>query len=418
MSRRRADADQEFGSDSFLDIIANIVGILIILIVVAGIKVARQPVATSEVVTDAPADQTLADESAVVFAANDSNADVDQPQRDDAAGDPGGELPAEVAVAIDTLSEPAVPKVQVDQSAEELDAEIGRLTLYLRDLESDAETAEVQMAALSNQLKSTADEQNASDQLRDHLQQKSDQLLDIEDQIADARTQLASYRGSIRATTERQEYVAEALRGIGLETRKLKEVIQQAEEDDGKADRILHRLAPVGRAVTDDELHFRLSGGRVAHIPLDGLLQRMKEQVADRRHIVMRYQRYEGVAGPVGGFSMRYTVRREMMAPLQALQYGQNAFRLSVARWSIHPAETLQAETVAAAVQLGSRFRQIVEAAEQDTTVTIWVYGADFEHFAALRQLIHRLNLRVAARPLPDGTPIAGSPSGSRSASQ
>ena len=38
MSRRRSSGDQEFGSDSFLDIIANIVGILIILIVVAGLR--------------------------------------------------------------------------------------------------------------------------------------------------------------------------------------------------------------------------------------------------------------------------------------------------------------------------------------------------------------------------------------------
>ena len=43
MSRRKSTGDQEFGSDSFLDIIANIVGILIILIVVAGLRVAQQP---------------------------------------------------------------------------------------------------------------------------------------------------------------------------------------------------------------------------------------------------------------------------------------------------------------------------------------------------------------------------------------
>jgi hypothetical protein len=63
MSRRGTDAEQEFGSDSFLDIIANIVGILIILIVVAGVKVARQG---DDVVTDhstpTPQTQPLTDE--------------------------------------------------------------------------------------------------------------------------------------------------------------------------------------------------------------------------------------------------------------------------------------------------------------------------------------------------------------------
>ncbi len=45
MARSRS-GDLDFGSDSFLDIIANIVGILIILIVIAGLRVARTPVAT------------------------------------------------------------------------------------------------------------------------------------------------------------------------------------------------------------------------------------------------------------------------------------------------------------------------------------------------------------------------------------
>ena len=44
MARRRNSDDIEFGSDSFLDIVANIVGILIILIVVAGIKAGAAPV--------------------------------------------------------------------------------------------------------------------------------------------------------------------------------------------------------------------------------------------------------------------------------------------------------------------------------------------------------------------------------------
>lgn len=43
MPRERND-DIEFGSDSFLDVVANIVGILIILIVVAGIKAGATPV--------------------------------------------------------------------------------------------------------------------------------------------------------------------------------------------------------------------------------------------------------------------------------------------------------------------------------------------------------------------------------------
>ena len=45
--KRHGNTDPEFCSDSFLDIIANIVGILIILVVIAGVKVARQPAEAS-----------------------------------------------------------------------------------------------------------------------------------------------------------------------------------------------------------------------------------------------------------------------------------------------------------------------------------------------------------------------------------
>ena len=42
MSRRR-EFEIMFGSDSFLDVVANIVGILIILIVIAGVRVSQAP---------------------------------------------------------------------------------------------------------------------------------------------------------------------------------------------------------------------------------------------------------------------------------------------------------------------------------------------------------------------------------------
>ncbi len=43
MSRKIRDSDAGFGSDSFLDLIANMVGILIILVVVVGIRVKQMP---------------------------------------------------------------------------------------------------------------------------------------------------------------------------------------------------------------------------------------------------------------------------------------------------------------------------------------------------------------------------------------
>ncbi|HTI51217.1 MAG TPA: hypothetical protein VL475_09705 [Planctomycetaceae bacterium] len=56
MSRKHS-SHAEFGSDSFLDVLANMVGILIVLIVIAGIRVARGPVPTA---SDATAEDASA----------------------------------------------------------------------------------------------------------------------------------------------------------------------------------------------------------------------------------------------------------------------------------------------------------------------------------------------------------------------
>ena len=53
MGRRSQAPELAFGSDSFLDVICNIVGILIILIVIVAVKVERQPVAQAEAAAQA-----------------------------------------------------------------------------------------------------------------------------------------------------------------------------------------------------------------------------------------------------------------------------------------------------------------------------------------------------------------------------
>ena len=51
----------------------------------------------------------------------------------------------------------------------------------------------------------------------------------------------------------------------------------------------------------------------------------------------------------------------------------------------------------------------------QQTTVTIWVYPDSFDDFRTLKAELFKLGYLTAARPLPAGHPIGGSPDGSRS---
>lgn len=444
MSRRKQNGDQEFGSDSFLDIIANIVGILIILIVIAGMKVARQPAeilnnTAQAVLVETPLPEGTISSAEAVLPVPESPVvthqdDTSTPEfsTDDSVAATVAELPNPFAAfesdTATTTTEDALRSrlptdgLHDDGESTALNQQIDSLTLDVENVGLEIDASQDRLAELMQQLETRAAASGFSDSrvagLIDEQKAVLNQIEAIEQQLGVGEKQSEGFQTTLTSLADRQQYITQALKQVSHETRRLQEVLNETEDNDVSEDRLQHRISPVSRDATSDELHFQLAGGKVAHIPLEQLLDRLKDQVSQRRNIVQKFYRSEGIVGPVGGFRMNYIVERQAVAPLQSLQYGGNAFRITVSRWTILPAETLEAETVDAAVKIGSRFRQVVESAEPNTVLTIWLYPDDFSKFGALRELAHRFNLRVAARPLPPGTPIAGSPSGSRSASQ
>lgn len=446
MSRRKQNGEQEFGSDSFLDIIANIVGILIILIVIAGMKVARQPAVTANPVEEkiATIQESLDAAEPVLPELQDVVTQTDELPEDafdfdsvpvaDGLSESLEETPTNPFASLDIPDLADIPEVAefqppdeatmdgLSDEADELNQQIDSLTLQLENVRLEFAESEQRLDSLMQQLS----QKEASDQFLQSrhagIAEESDRirtsLSSLETLLIEGDNQTRTVEATLTKLTDRQEYVTGALRQVAQETRQLKEVLEETARVEEGLDRLQHRISPVSKDATDGELHFRLADGKVAHIPLERLLERLKDQVGQRRSVVQKFYRSEGLVGPVGGFRMNYIVERKAVAPLQALQYGQNAFQIQVSRWTIVPAETLAAEPVEAALKLGSRFRQVIESAPPNTVLTIWLYPDDFSSFGKLRELGHRLNLRVAARPLPDGTPIAGSPNGSRSSSQ
>lgn len=410
MTRRMA-ADQEFGSDSFLDIIANIVGILIILIVVAGVKVARQPPDTEDRNIDA-----------TVTAENDSTQTrlATVAETPELQSIPASEAvdPEPIIVQNDVAQDARQWELQIEQLQQQIDTL--RLTIdhdakQVARTEADLGKARKRLAQ-SVQQRTVMTERN--NEVADETELVNGHLSVLSKKLVAASTLTEQVNAQLAVSTRQQKDLLDRLKEIGYETRKLNDVLRETDREESNGPRIQHRLSPVGKTVEDDEIHIRVSHGRVAWLPLEPLLERLKAQVSARRGTVMRFNRYEGLVGPIGGFRMNYLVERTSLPPLQALQYGQNAYRVSVSRWTIVPSEDFTSESIPEALRLGSRLRQILESAAPDTTVTIWIYEDDFQYFPPLREFAHRLNLRVAARPLPVGTPISGSPGGSRSTSQ
>lgn len=391
MSRRAQRAELEFGSDSFLDVVCNIVGILIILIVVVGVRLQRQPL---------PADPKLAEQIAAAAAAAEA-------------------LTAKQNAAVQTAGQ---NQLSLQNNLASLETDERQLQQELQNITADSQAAQQETAGVRAKLTAQQTQRDTQGRREQKLAAERNataaRVASLQNSLKLSEQKHSELEAALRRTLDTEKQTQQKNRTVAVETLQLTEQLTAAQQQTQPADRLNHRLSPVTKPVESDDVHFRVDGGKVSIIPLQDLLDRLKDQVLARRSTIMRFNQFEGVVGPVGGYSMKYTVEKEGGSALESLQTGDLRVRVSVSKWQLQAEESLLQESVADALRPGSRFRQQLETCPPDSVVTIWVYENSFEQFAAIRELAHGLRLRVAARPLPDGTPIVGSPNGSRSSAQ
>jgi len=365
MSRRNIDSDPSFGSDSFLDIVANIVGILIILIVVAGVKVSHAPLPEpAQTAKTAPAPAPL--ERAPQVAAIRTSPAPGQPPR---------------------------PAVIVTPSAR-LQEQVHALTDELSRLNAGRETTETEARNLADRISITRQQ---LDRLKATVQAESKALDGLKRTSAQHRTALGRFRLRLRQVQVEQT---------------------RADRQSPPVTTIRHKLTPVSHTVTGDEVHFRLKAGRVARVPIKALVARLKAQVQRQKSWLVKYHRHEGRVGPVRGFEMNYVVQRQQLSVIDELRSGGGMVRISVSKWRIVETNEVREETAGEALRPASDFVQTLAGAARKSTLTFWVYPDSFALYRKLARVAHDEDFTVAARPLPSGVPIAGSPHGSRSSGQ
>ncbi len=171
--------------------------------------------------------------------------------------------------------------------------------------------------------------------------------------------------------------------------------------------------SPVAKKSDGEEFHFEIRGDRVSFIDLERLLDKVKTDARVKIRLSNGIKPAAGTVGPVGAFDMTYEVQR--------VDDGSNArmgnFGLSA--WEIVPSFANRGETFQDAMRPASDFARAVRRLNpaQDV-VTLWVYPNGFPLYRQIREALHSQGYLVAARPLPEGTSIRGSPSGSSSSAQ
>jgi hypothetical protein len=102
---------------------------------------------------------------------------------------------------------------------------------------------------------------------------------------------------------------------------------------------------------------------------------------------------------------------------MEELRQGMSV-AINLSSWKLVAEPDLETESAEEATKDRGDFLRRLRDADTDTTITFWVYPDSYAIYRQLQEFAHRENFTVAARPLPFGVPIAGSPQGSRSSGQ
>ena len=174
----------------------------------------------------------------------------------------------------------------------------------------------------------------------------------------------------------------------------------------------------VAKPTDGTEYHFEVRANRVSFIDLDRMVEMVKTDARIRLRSGGQRGRLGATVGPVGAFSLRYELGRSLPDGLADLMDSRES-SYNLLGWEVIPEANNRGDTFEATRSSTSSYaRAINRLSPGHDTVTMWIYPDGFPLYRMLRDDLHARGFLVAARPLPEGTAIRGSPVGSISAGQ
>ena len=355
-ARRRRNGSPALGHDAFLDIVANLVGILIILVVVLGSR-------TEEV--------------AELIRSARHTAEPDS----DAPSEPSDSL------TIDALEEQLLDLDRETSRAAQALAESQRLEAMIR----------------------------ASDMDLDAARKRRDQWLDL---LAAAKEAWEEKQLELDAQMVQRGKVEAQLVSAKSELETLRATREQAAKNDRPVVAVSHLPTPMAKTVFGEELHFRLKAGRLAVVPIDRLVDEIRNDF-QRSAGGSRDGRMDSAVGPIQGFVARYEMDKSKETISQGGRIG-TATRVQLVSMVVEPLSEPHGQPLEQVLADNASPLDIELAGRSPdrTTVTVWVYPDSFAEFRRLKEHLYQRGYATAARPLPMGQPISGGPQGSKSTAQ
>jgi hypothetical protein len=346
--------------DSFIDVVCNMVGVLIILVLVMGMRGAD--VVAPRIAANVAAKQHAAGEASGV-------AIPAAPQSPD---------PQQQAALADAIRE-----------ATDVQRDIQQVVAQAVDLRVQAELTAARRQQLS--VVQAAVERDVEER-RAELDAEGREQFDVQRQIVAAEIQL-------------HELTQQQLAAIP--------VAAEVEE-------IECVPTPIARTVDGEEIHVRLRHGQLAVVPVDALLDEVRRRGGDHlRSSLQRRDEAQDVFGPIDGFRMKLSIER-FTTSLPGATVLSSPQRSSMLLQGVFlPTSDELGESVEQALLPASHFMQTLRGKRAASpTVTVWVYPDSYSELRTLKRALWEAGVPLAVRPLANGQPITFSTAGSKSAAQ
>jgi hypothetical protein len=337
MKRKSRESLENVGEDSFLDVIANLVGVLIILVAVVSLQAGTM---LTKVV------------------------------------DSGSSEAALEALKKELLTE--------EQQANSVESECREITERAQQLNAEVRALE----AIRHEM----------------LKQNEFVKRDIDQQLAERDEQARDAATALRERTELEARVNQLKSQLARAT----------EEPEIEREEIVHYPTPIAKTVFSNEVHFQLSGHRIAFVPIDSLLQAMKATWQERINPNDLASSITGSIGPEEGFVMQYYLSAERISTRD-----RQGVNVQFDGFELNSVAGLQTESIEEALAEGSAFRaRLDRMVPGKTTISVWVYPESYPDFMILKDWLRERGFQIAGWPLAENGKISGGPNGLRTSAQ
>ena len=290
------------GQDSFLDIIANLVGVLIILVVVVGAQ------ATSSLVSQ---QQAQPEEAMPVVSQTEEI--VEEPESDLAFEQKSAQLRSELS--------------KLESTAEKFRMDRIRLQLQADDERMIGQQLATRRHAMLMQLEAV---RAAHEKRKLQLNEKLDLQQQEQLQLQAEKIQLVTRLESVKKATS-------AVAATRIES---------------TVETIDHFPNPIAKTVFSDEIHFRLDRGRISWVPMDELVEQMKGGIRLKAEKLKQARETRETIGPINGFRLQYVLG--LVPDSQTAQPNSRIARFE--RFTIQPTNLNGGELMDDALAANSQF--------------------------------------------------------------